>query len=868
MLNFLNETHDISKSLASSYDPYLVTLSIVVATLASFSALQISERIHNKSNKKNYFIWIITGAFVMGLGIFSMHFIGMLAFKLSVPINYELKMTLISIIPAILASGAAIHYLSYVKINFLKLNVGGFLIGVGIGSMHYIGMMAMKVNAKMYFDIKYFILSILIAHVLATLALTIKFFFSGKDLLTNYFFHFIAAIVMGCSIAGMHYTGMAAAYYFPIESLDLNIIAINKNLMSYFIFAINFFILSLTITSAIVDRYINKILQADQMVKAYATFPDKNPGPIFKINCSGKVILANHLAQNLFPKLDIYKNSIHNSIPELQDVCKRMHHDEELSVKLEVKIQEKIYLLQCVKIPNQHEINIYGTDISDIKQLEKEMLDQKRSLDIAALVSETDLKGNITYVNDKFCEVSQYSREELIGQKHSIVNSGTHSKLFWKDMWKKMTSGIVWTSEICNRAKDGSLYWVESTFIPVYDDEGKIRKYSSVRIDITEKKESEKLLSHTEKLASIGELAAGVGHEINNPLAIVLGNLQKLKKELKKDQLDSNQLKIAIKNQEEGIERIATIVDSLRTYARMDTEYNQTLNVHQLIEKTNSLVGSMYEKEGIYIDLELNASEYYIKGNIGKFQQVLMILLSNAKDAIANLSSPKIKIITESNNSIITVKVIDNGVGIPDNIKDKIFESFFTTKDLGKGTGIGLGVLAKIVFDMKGKINLDSKLTVGSTFILSFPLTKDEFVEENFVPTKEVENEFRLNGSVLIVDDEEGIRELLVDILEDMGLKVDSAESGEKALALVKHNFYDYICTDMKMPKMTGDQFIEESKKLPNGKTNYFIITGGVTTNFSKERRASLREIADGYIKKPFTEESIYEVLYRYNKKD
>lgn len=152
----------------------------------------------------------------------------------------------------------------------------------------------------------------------------------------------------------------------------------------------------------------------------------------------------------------------------------------------------------------------------------------KFALDQSAIVATTDVAGVITSVNDKFCEISQYSRAELIGQDHRIINSGHHGKRFFRDLWTTIARGRIWRGEICNRARDGSLYWVDTTIVPFVDARGKPYQYMAIRYDVTERREAEARLRQQEALAQIGEMTAVVAHEVRNPLAGISGVLQVL----------------------------------------------------------------------------------------------------------------------------------------------------------------------------------------------------------------------------------------------------------------------------------------------------------------------------------------------------
>ncbi len=156
----------------------------------------------------------------------------------------------------------------------------------------------------------------------------------------------------------------------------------------------------------------------------------------------------------------------------------------------------------------------------------KELQDTKFALDRSAIVATTDVAGQITYVNEKFCQISGYSEAELLGQDHRIINSGHHPKAFFRQLWTTIARGEVWTGEIRNLTKGGEVYWVDTTIVPFLDDHGKPYQYMAIRFEITERKRAEARLREQETLARLGEMAAVVAHEVKNPLAGIRGALQ------------------------------------------------------------------------------------------------------------------------------------------------------------------------------------------------------------------------------------------------------------------------------------------------------------------------------------------------------
>jgi PAS domain S-box-containing protein len=368
----------------------------------------------------------------------------------------------------------------------------------------------------------------------------------------------------------------------------------------------------------------------------------------------------------------------------------------------------------------------------------KELADIKFALDQSTIVAITDQRGIINYVNDEFCRISKYPREELLGQDHRIINSGYHPKEFIRDLWTTIAAGQVWKGELRNLAKDGSVYWVDTTIVPYLNSEGKPYQYVAIRHDITQRKRAEAQvlkqaaeLQRSAQLSFVGELAAGLAHEIKNPLAGIQGGVDILIRRRDKNDPERE----ALEGMRHEVQRIDNTVRALLDRARPRLVSVRTSSLNGIVERAVNLARAQLtnaatQTQSVTIKFESPDDPLTIPIDPAQIEDAVLNLIINAIEAVDGHGEVKIRVAlshktqNESDGEMgdeAIVQVSDNGRGIGEEDLTRIFNPFFTTRP--GGTGLGLPAVRRIARAHGGRVDVSSSPGRGSTFTIRLPLT-------------------------------------------------------------------------------------------------------------------------------------------------
>jgi two-component system cell cycle sensor histidine kinase/response regulator CckA len=522
--------------------------------------------------------------------------------------------------------------------------------------------------------------------------------------------------------------------------------------------------------------------------------------------------------------------------------------------------------LNIAIIPGTKKSIVSLMDITEHKRSEEQIQEQAALLDKAQdAILVRNLEDCITYWNKSAERLYGWTAEEAIGKNASeLLYKDKEDSLHQIEARKSVVEKGEWSGELYHVTKDGSEIIVESRWTLMYDNKGKPKSILVINTDITGKKKLEEQFLRAQRMESIGTLAGGIAHDINNVLAPIMLSL-----ELLKEKFTDNESQQLIDILDRSAKRGASLIKQVQSFARGVEGERIPLQTAHLISEIKQIAKETFPRS-IEIRTDIQKDLWTISGDATQLHQVLMNLCVNARDAMPDggiLSISAKNTFIDENFARVNIDarvgryivnaVSDTGVGIPPKIMDRMFEPFFTTKEHGKGTGLGLSTALGIVKSHGGFINVYSEVGNGTTFKVYLPAITTTETQKAEEPTREL-----VTGHgelILVVDDEDQIRDITSSTLEKNGYRVLTASNGMEAIALYEQNRGEIklVLMDMMMPVMDGLTGTQKLRKMnPELK---IIAASGLT---EKDKLTKAAGTMNAFLLKPYTIEKLLRTIH------
>ncbi|CAN7732227.1 MHYT domain-containing protein [Neorhizobium sp. LjRoot104] len=695
----------MTNTLVGSHDCVLVVLAVLIAVAASYTALDIAARISVASSRLGSYAWLATAAICMGGGIWSMHFVAMLAYVVpNMAVSYDPFLTALSLLIAVVVTGGGFAVVSTSTAGPVALVLSGIFMGTGVLAMHYVGMAAMRMDATLSYDATWVAVSVFIAIGAAIAALWLAF--RGGSFLQRG----LSALAMGLAISGMHFAGMQAASFGMHEEMESNhsLATVDQGMLALSVAAITFLILLAAIVAAMFDRRFAAL--------------------------AAKEALALRRSEEQF-------RSLYRRTP----------------------------------------------------------------LPLHSL----DEEGNIEDVSDAWLSLLGYDRESVVGRPFINFMTEESARLRIADWTRLLELGALREREYRLVSRDGEFIDILSTSQVERDDKGHFVRAVGGLVDVTDWRKAEEALRQAQKMEAVGQLTGGIAHDFNNILAVILGSLEIIRKRVPADERAVR----LVDNALEGARRGSTLTQRMLSFARRQSLTPQAVDLKALVEGMyDMLERSLGPRVSLLIELPVGLPR--VQADPHQLEMALLNLAVNARDA---MDEGVIKIASEADKGppsrlgegrFACLSVIDTGGGMDDATLARAQEPFFTTKGVGRGTGLGLSMVSGFAAQSGGLLDITSRKGEGTRVDIWLPLAEESApmggqkdVTTSFPP------DVLKDKVVLVVDDEPLILMNTEAFLLEAGAIVRSASSAMDALELVqRHQDVSCIVTDYAMPGMTGAQ--------------------------------------------------------------
>lgn len=866
------------------YNYSLVILSILLASMASFFALHFTSIAQHIVIEKYKKIALISGSFIMAGGIWSMHFVGMLAFNMGHGISYDPWLTALSLVPAILASYVTLKRLTRNNLNILQLFTNGVFVGGGIGAMHYIGMAAMKMNVDLKYDPTWFVASLIIAVALAFIALSTHYYIKNFwPSLSDRWINSISALIMGSAISGMHYAGMTGARFISPDGAEMPHMQDSSNDELSFVVAIITLLLSILAANIASQlRYRQLLLEKTASEVRLKTTLDTAVDGIISIDSYGTIKEFNKAASVIlgWQEEEIINQHFGTLFPK-KYTDEFNHFLETFRKTGEVNIagtEREIYAVKKnghtfpirlgvgkVDIPDSGTFFVgFITDISTRKSLEETI--RKSEKQYSSLIKNIpgasfrclmDEHWTTLFVSDAIYDVAGWNTSEFYDKTISFAelihpdDQESISLIMDKAVQERKTHKL----EYRLRHKKGHYVWVLENGSIIYNEDGKPEWIDGVILDISQRIEMEDELRQAKAKAeasaeSKASFLANMSHEIRTPMNAIIG-FSDILLESEVSGENKKHLSIISKSARSLLHLLNDILDS----AKLDKDKLE-LDIQPFIiaNSVDTVISTLWlqaRNKGLELNfhIEEDVAQAYL-GAEDRIRQVLMNILGNAikftEKGYVTLT------VSKQQDGQIRFSVADSGIGVSEERLTHIFDPF-TQADASMsrrfgGTGLGTSISKQLVTLMGGEIHATSEIGVGSCFYFDLPLT------ETKAPVDEKASQLAVitPKRILLADDVEQNLTLLTILLKRHGHAIFFAKDGIDAVEQFKMVKPDIILMDIQMPKMDGltaTQIIRSYEK-ENQLTHTPIIA--LTANVLIEDRLDAQQAGmDGFANKP-----------------
>ncbi|MAJ70489.1 MAG: PAS domain S-box protein [Alteromonadaceae bacterium TMED7] len=826
---------DTSLLLVGEYNLSLVLLSVAIAVFASFMGFQVATQAANAKTRRGRRGRLAVGAFAQGSGIWSMHFIGMLAFELCTPVSYTWFTTLLSMLPGIAAAWVALNLLTQHSINNKQIVIGGVLVGAGIGAMHYIGMAAMDMAPLLRYDLSTFLLSVVVAVVLAMISLWVRHGLQRllHNRLTTFTTNILAGAVMGCAISAMHYTGMAAARFVSPPGLELSD---QPSEMSFYLAASVTFIASIMIALVLGISLLVKYREASadarrSQVRMISLMESAVEG-ILTINDEGIIQTVNEAVTTIlgWQRMELVGTPLTKFLPEdrrhLYSYRFFKYAEEPEGIQLignsrdveafnrDGKLVPLRMSLSHTQVAGESLFILFIADISERLAMEKVIRENElkfRSLiaNIPGIAYRCLNKHDwpMVFISDAVKKITGYDPDEFLLPDPTV----SFVDLFHPDDLDTIEQALVGQTEysmeyrIFNKA--GEIRWLREHGRYIRDDYNEILWLDGFIMDITDRRQMEDDLliakdAAEQAAAARAAFLANMSHEIRTPMNAVIG----FSDILLDTPLNTEQHK-HLSTINRSARSLLHLLNDILDSAKLDKgKLELELVDFILSEEIDTVISTFWlEAKRKGLDLQVKLGDNLAQGYRGAPERIRQVLSNLIGNAVKFTESGQVSLrVNQVNDDHVQFTITDTGIGMTQEQCQRVFDAFAQadasmSRRFG-GTGLGTTISKQLVELMGGSIEVRSKPGEGTQFSFILPLTAID-------STSHVQ---RLHAiqlpalRILIVDDIEQNIELLNLLLKRGGHSVDIGRDGQQALEQMAQHQYDVVLMDLQMPVLDG----------------------------------------------------------------